>query len=129
MDCHTYRFKDVNANTLYNYKCGPWGLGSDLEAIRNVAKEKYPDYLIIIQSGCFWQMFNNDANWASKHFGWKQLREASNEISCKTALSDTHFENELRKMKKKYLLIEKIKLQATPKYFGITYTHTPDLID
>lgn len=122
---HTYKFEDLNANNLYVYKCGPWTLQSDLQAIRNVAKETYPNHFIIIQSGCFWQVFDEDARWASKHFGWRQVATFNRSPSCKTALKDTHFENELRRINKNYILIEKVKIQSTPKYFGITYTYNP----
>ena len=62
-------------------------------------KEKYPDHLVIIQNGCFYEVINEDVDFFEDRFSYNSFERFNNLVTGFPILSEKVFP-ELRDMKK-----------------------------
>ena len=70
-------------------------------------KTKYPEHLIFIQSGYFYELFGEDAKECNRLFGWKLVERCDLDwtgVPCKAF----KFKDELKSLNKPYIIVEQV---------------------
>lgn len=108
------------------FQCGPWRPRTPLRKIYAEAWNAYTDLIIFVQNGCFWEAAEQDAEYLSKHLGWRMHNSNyDRRLTTGTSLENERFERQLKKLGKGYVLIGQIDSENSKPTRGIIYVFTP----
>jgi DNA mismatch repair ATPase MutS len=108
------------------YRCRPWRPGTRLRDIYQEAGEAYPEHIVFVQVGCFWEARLHDAEFISKNLGWKTHEcNYEKQLSVGTSVENNNFESSLKRLNKGYVLVAQIDNEDSKITRAIIYVCTP----
>jgi DNA mismatch repair ATPase MutS len=116
----------MDKNNNRNFLIAPWRPRTPLREIYKEGWDEYPDHIIFIQNGCFWEAAEHDAEYLFEHLGWKTHNaNYDRRLTTGTGIENEHFESQLKELGKGYVLIAQIDEGDSKPARGIIYVFTP----